>query len=125
MLKIIKEGLSSCLLVIDKLDKKFKIKRIFFLSAIRKVLRGDHAHKKCAQAFFSVKGNFYIECIYQNGNKKKINIKPGKKLKIIKPLTWEKVYLEKNDICGVLCDRYYEEKDYIRDYKKFCLSTKK
>ena len=119
MLKIIKEGLNSRLLVIDKLDRKFKIKRIFFLSAERKVLRGDHAHKKCAQAFFSVKGDFYIECIYQNGNKEKINIKPGKKLKIIKPLTWVKVYLKKDDICGVLCDRYYEERDYIRDYKKF------
>ena len=28
-----------------------------------------------------------------------------------------------NDICGVLCDRYYEERDYIRDYKKFYLSS--
>jgi hypothetical protein len=119
MLKIIKDGLSSYLLVMDKLDRKFKIKRIFFLNAERKILRGDHAHKKCTQAFFSVRGNFYIECIYQNGNKKKINIKPGKKLEIIKPLTWVKVYLKKDNICGVLCDRYYEERDYIRDYKKF------
>ena len=119
MLKIIKEGLSSHLLVIDKLDRKFKIKRIFFLSAERKVLRGDHAHKKCTQAFFSLKGNFYIECIYQNGKKNKIFLRPGKKLEIVKPLTWVKVYLKKNNICGVLCDRYYEEDDYIRDYQKF------
>lgn len=44
---------------------------------------------------------------------------PGNKLKIIKPLTQVKVYLNKNSICGVLCDTYYVEKDYIRDYKKF------
>ena len=36
-----------------------------------------------------------------------------------------KSYLKKNDICSVLCDRYYEKKDYIINYKKFCLSTKK
>lgn len=119
MLKIIKEGLGSHLLIMDKLDKKFKIKRIFFLSAQKKLLRGNHAHKKCTQAFFSVKGNFYIECIYQNGKKKKINIKPGKKLEIIRPLTWVKVHLQKNNVCGVLCDKYYEEKDYIRDFKNF------
>ena len=40
MLKIIKEGLSSSLLIIDKLDKKFKLKRIFFISAKKKVLLG-------------------------------------------------------------------------------------
>ena len=39
MLKIIKEGLSSHLLVIDKLDKKFKIKRIFFLSVKKSIKR--------------------------------------------------------------------------------------
>jgi hypothetical protein len=46
-------------------------------------------------------------------------IKPGKNLEIIKPLTWVQVNLNKNDICGVLCNRHYEEKDYIRDYKDF------
>ena len=72
MIKKIKLGSSSNILIIDKLDNKFKIKRIFFLTAHKKVLRGDHAHKKCTQAFFSVKGNFYIECINQNGKKKKL-----------------------------------------------------
>ena len=70
-----------------------------------------------------MKGNFYVECTNQNGKKKRINIKQGKKLEIIKPMTWVKVFLKKNDICGVLCDRYYEERDYIRDYKKFYLSS--
>jgi len=123
MIKKVKLDFNSNLLIIDKLDNKIKIKRIFFLTAHKKVLRGDHAHKKCTQAFFSVKGNFYVECTNQNGKKKRINIKQGKKLEIIKPMTWVKVFLKKNDICGVLCDRYYEERDYIRDYKKFYLSS--
>jgi|TARA_Y100000389_G_scaffold126223_1_gene123599 hypothetical protein len=119
MPKIINKNLDSYILILDRLEKKIKFKRIFFLIANKNIIRGDHAHKKCIQAFFSVKGSFYIQCIYSNGKKEKIIIKPGAKLKIIKPLTWVKVYLKKNNICGVLCDRHYEEKDYIRDYKKF------
>ena len=72
MIKKIKLDFNSNLLIIDKLDNKIKIKRIFFLTAQKKVLRGDHAHKKCTQAFFSVKGNFYIECTNQKGEKKKL-----------------------------------------------------
>lgn len=119
MLKIIKKNFKAYILILDKLDKKIKFKRIFFLVANKKVQRGNHAHKKCIQAFFSIKGSFYINCIYSNGRKKKILIKPGKNLEIIKPLTWVQVNLNKNDICGVLCNRHYEEKDYIRDYKDF------
>ena len=119
MPKIINKNLDSYILILDRLEKKIKFKRIFFLIANKNIIRGDHAHKKCIRAFFSVKGSFYIQCIYSNGKKEKIIIKPGAKLKIIKPLTWVKVYLKKNNICGVLCDRHYEEKDYIRDYKKF------
>ena len=46
-------------------------------------------------------------------------IEPEKKIVVIKPLTWVKVHLKKNDICGVICDRYYEENDYIHDIEKF------
>ena len=119
MPKIINKNLESYILILDRLQKKIKFKRIFFLVANKNIIRGDHAHKRFIQAFFSVKGSFYIQCVYSNGKKEKITIKPGAKLKIIKPLTWVKVYLKKNNICGVLCDRHYEEKDYIRDYKKF------
>ena len=116
---MIKKKNNSSILILDKLDKKIKFKRIFFLIAKKNVLRGDHAHKKCIQAFFSLKGRFHIECIYQNEKKRNIEIWPGKGLEVIKPLTWVKVYLKKDNICGVLCDRYYEEKDYLRNFKKF------
>ena len=119
MFKIIKNNLKSQILILDKIDKKFKIKRIFFLVANNKIQRGDHAHKKCTQAFFSVKGSFFINCDYPNGKKKIFYLKPGEKLRIIKPLTWVKVSLKKDNICGVLCDRHYEESDYIRDYNEF------
>ena len=46
MLKIVKKNLNSHILILDKLDKKIKFKRIFFLVANKKIQRGDHAHKK-------------------------------------------------------------------------------
>jgi hypothetical protein len=55
MLKFIKKNSQAQILILDKLDKNFKPKRIFFLLANKKVIRGNHAHKKCTQAFFSVK----------------------------------------------------------------------
>ncbi len=114
-----KNNSKSDLLILDKLDKKIKFKRIFFLIAKKKTIRGDHAHKKCIQAFFSLKGSFYLECTNIDGKIKIIKIQPRKKITIIKPLTWVKVFLKKGDICGVLCDRYFEKEDYIRNYKKF------
>tara|TARA_Y100000389_G_C17376200_1_gene471792 strand:+ start:322 stop:702 length:381 start_codon:yes stop_codon:yes gene_type:complete len=119
MIKIINKDIKCKILVLDKIKKEINFKRIFFLIANKTVIRGNHAHKKCIQAFFSIKGNFYINCIFINGEKKKILIKPGDKLKVIKPLTWVSVHLKKGNICGVLCDRNYENKDYIREYKYF------
>ena len=62
------------LLILDQLDKKIKFKRIFFLIANKNSQRGDHAHKKCIQAFFSVKGSFFLDCIFSNGKKKKLKL---------------------------------------------------
>ena len=93
MLQIIKKDLTSHILILDKLDKKIKFKRIFFLVANKKIQRGDHAHKKCIQAFFSVKGSFFIECIFSDGQKRKILIKPGKNLEIIYPLTLSLIHI--------------------------------
>ncbi len=33
-----------------------KVKRIFFIYGKKKYKRGDHAHKKCSQVFFAIKG---------------------------------------------------------------------
>jgi hypothetical protein len=118
MLKI-KKKLNSQILIIDKLDKILKFKRIFFLSTNKKTVRGRHAHKKCTQVFFCLKGSYRLNLIKNNGMKKDIIMNTKKKIQLIKPFTWVTIYLNKNSICGVLCDRYYDEKDYIRNFKEF------
>ena len=107
------------LTILDKKNIKINFKKVFFLYSRKKVIRGNHAHKKCLQTFFSLKGTFSIDCESRKGKKQRFKIIPGKTLKSIKPFTWVKVNLKKDQICGVLCDRVFEEDDYIRDYNQF------
>ena len=50
--------------------------------------------------------------------KRQIQLKQGHIVKI-KPMIWVKVYLKKNQIVCVICDKKYSLKEYIRNYKVF------
>ena len=50
------------LFFINKLKTKIKnLNRVFFLVSKKKCVRGNHAHKVCAQYLISIKGNIKIE----------------------------------------------------------------
>jgi dTDP-4-dehydrorhamnose 3,5-epimerase-like enzyme len=106
------------LIFYEDLKKKIRIKRLFFLKSKKKCLRGDHAHKKCSQYFFSIKGNIKIY-VNDGRNIKIIKIKELDKVLYVPPYTWVKVFLEKKQILCVMCDRNYEASDYINSYSKF------
>ena len=98
---------------------QFKFKRIFFVRNGKTGVRGNHAHKKCYQFMFSLKGKIKLVC--DDGlKKKKIKLEPDKNGIMVPPTIWTKQeYLTKNSILGVICDRNYEEEDYIRNYIEF------
>lgn len=98
-------------------DMKFK--RVFFINCNNLITRGNHAHKKCYQLMFSLIGE--IKLIFDDGFKKKeIVLKPNKNGFLVPPTIWSLQQFPKtNSILGVICDRDFEEKDYIRDYKEF------
>jgi len=101
--------------------KNFKIRRIFFLIAKKKCIRGKHAHKKCSQIFFSLNGSFKIKIF--NGNKTILKtISPKTKGILIKPYHWIELILDKQNVCMVACDRKYEKNDYITDKSKINIS---
>lgn len=111
---------SALISVISKNEiPKINFKRIFFVSCNESTTRGNHAHKKCYQFMFSLIGK--IKLTFNDGLKKKeIIIKPQKYGFLVPPTIWSsQQYLDKNSILGVICDRNFEEKDYIRNYKKF------
>ena len=88
--------------------------------------RGDHAHHKCKQFLIPIFGKMEVE--YENRFKKfkkVINYKDKKGL-LLNPKTWCKIkFKTNNSILMVFCDREYEFKDYIENYKNFLKIVKK
>ena len=112
MLKIINNPNCDLKILNNFKLKNFVIRRVFFLVAKKKCIRGKHAHKKCSQIFFSLNGSFKIKII--NANKTILKtISPKTKGTLVKPYHWVELFLNKQDICMVICNRKYERDDYI------------
>ena len=106
------------LIFFNKIKSYIKnFERVFFLIAKKECVRGNHAHKKCSQFFVSLKDTIKIE-LDDGAKKRQIQLKQGHIVKI-KPMIWVKVYLKKNQIVCVICDKKYSLKEYIRNYKVF------
>lgn len=105
------------LFILDKISKIIKIKRIFFINSFNSDVRGNHGHKKCTQVFVSTKGKIKIE-IFNGKNKKIFLLNPYSDILKVEPNNWVQVHFKKNQTLMVLCDQFYEYKDYIFDKKK-------
>jgi|688.fasta_scaffold482824_2 dTDP-4-dehydrorhamnose 3,5-epimerase-like enzyme len=100
-------------------DFPFPILRVFFVKGNSGVVRGRHAHKLCSQILICFSGKVEVSCT--DGVKKSNFLldKPSIGL-IVPPGIWsEQKYLEDNSVLTVLCDRKYEEYDYLREYDEF------
>ena len=107
-------------------DVPFKSKRIFLIYGKKNFTRGDHAHHKCKQFLVPIFGKMEVE--YENEFEKfKIVIDyKNKKGLLLNPKTWCKIKFKTNNcILMVFCDREYEFKDYIENYKNFLKIAKK
>ena len=107
-------------------DVPFPTKRIFLIYGKKNFTRGDHAHYKCKQFLVPILGKMEVK--YENKFKsfsKILNYKDKKGL-LLKSKTWCKIKFKTNNcILMVFCDREYEFKDYIEDYKNFLKIVKK
>ena len=97
----------------------FQISRVFTVSAKKDEVRGNHAHKQCSQLLVCVSGEIEVTC--DNGTDESIyqlnNMGQGL---LIPPGIWAvEKYIREDSVLIVLCDRGYEEEDYIRDYDEF------
>ena len=103
-----------------------KVKRIFFINGKKNFTRGDHAHKKCSQCVFPIRGKILISCISKK-EKKTITLDYKKKEGyLLKPKTWCKIkFLTKNAVLLVACDMEYNFNDYIENYSEFLKILKK
>lgn len=97
----------------------YNISRIFVVSSSEGKKRGSHAHIACSQLIVCMTGKCLIKCDDGNQSKEFILDKSSQGI-LIPPMIWaEQVYLEDNSNIMVICDRPYEEDDYIKEYQKF------
>ena len=109
-----------------KKDIPFNSKRIFIIYGNKNFVRGNHAHYKCSQYIIPIFGKIELEAENYN-NKKKILLDHKKnKGHLLKPKTWCKIkFINDNSILMVFCDKEYDYKDYIENYKDFLKIIKK
>lgn len=98
----------------------FEIKRVYYIFDTQKgVVRGKHAHRDLKQIVICVKGNCKI--LLDNGKEKEEIIlnSPDKSI-YIDGIIWREMYDFSDDcVLVVLANEYYDENEYIRDYKEF------
>ena len=97
----------------------FEIQRVFTVTARKGDVRGDHAHKKCAQLLVCITGQIRVIC--NNGfEKSEFTLKNMDTGLLIPPGIWaNQEYMTDDAVLMVLCDRRYEAEDYIREYADF------
>ena len=103
----------------------FSIKRVFNVRAQKGNIRGRHAHRQCSQLLICTNGSIEVKCNDGSSNELYVLDKPNFGL-LIAPGVWaEQRYMEDNTILTVLCDRPFEEVDYLRNYEDFIIFAKK
>ena len=98
----------------------FDFKRVYYIfGTIIGVSRGFHAHRNLKQVVVCVSGS--CRFILDNGNQKKeIILDCNSKGLLIEGLIWREMHDFSHDcILMVIASDYYDELDYIRDYKIF------
>ena len=100
------------------------IKRVFNVRAQKGNIRGRHAHRHCSQLLICTNGAVEVKCDDSSTNEVYVLDKPNFGLLIAPGIWTEQKYIENNTILTVLCDRPFEEADYLRNYDDFKLFSK-
>jgi len=102
-------------------ELSFTPMRLFTVRAVAGAVRGRHAHKQCSQFLICVHGAIDVECD-DGRNRCRIALDRSNKGLLIPPSIWgTETYRTDGAVLAVLCDRLYEEDDYIRDYNQFLM----
>ena len=97
----------------------FDICRVFTVCAKVGNIRGDHAHKRCTQLLVCVSGEIRVTCDDGLVVTEHLLDTMATGL-LVPPGIWMKEeYMVDDTVLMVLCDRSYEDEDYIRNYLNF------
>ncbi len=100
-------------------DVPFTTARIFTLTAPLGARRGEHAHRRCSQFMLCVHGSVDVLC--DDGRQRKTFSLDRSNLALcVPPGIWNTVvFTREPSVVVVLCDRPFEEDDYLRSYPEF------
>jgi dTDP-4-dehydrorhamnose 3,5-epimerase-like enzyme len=97
----------------------FDIRRVFIVTAKAGDKRGEHAHKQCTQLLVCISGKIIVICDDGSSINQHVLDNVGTGLLIPNGIWAEQEYMVDGAVLMVLCDRGYEEEDYIRNYDDF------
>jgi dTDP-4-dehydrorhamnose 3,5-epimerase-like enzyme len=96
-----------------------QIQRMFTIVAPAGAKRGQHAHRLCSQFLLCVSGAVDVVCD-DGRDRKTFSLDRPELALFVPPGLWLEIDARQNEsVLIVLCDRLYEEHDYIRDYAAF------
>ncbi len=97
----------------------FVVRRVFSVTARGGDVRGDHAHRRCAQLLVCMHGSIRVQ--WDNGatTAEQVLADMGAGLLIPAGVWSTQEYMVDGTVLMVLCDRPYEADDYIREYAEF------
>ncbi len=98
----------------------FEIKRIYYIyNTTPDLPRGFHAHKKTKQVIICISGSCRIVLDDATHREEIVLNDPATGL-LIEDLIWHEMHdLSKNCILLTLASEYYDESDYVRNYRDF------
>lgn len=97
----------------------FMILRAFIVTANKGQLRGQHAHKECQQFLVCTSGQIAVTCDDGMHTRRFVLDTPERGLLIPAGIWAQQLYQTDGAVLTVLCDKSYDEADYLRNYSQF------
>jgi dTDP-4-dehydrorhamnose 3,5-epimerase-like enzyme len=97
----------------------FQIARVFVVHGNVGTIRGQHAHKECAQFFTCSSGSIEVLCDDGATTACYRLERPDVGLLVPHGIWSQQTYLMPGTVLTVLCDRSYDHDDYVREYDQF------
>lgn len=97
----------------------FAIARVFVVCAPAGAVRGQHAHRQCAQFMVCRTGVVEVVCDDGTATAGFVLDRPNVGLLVPQSLWAQETFRAAGSVLTVLCDRPYEAEDYIREYDAF------
>ena len=98
----------------------FEIRRVYYLYDVPGgATRAGHAHKELQQLMIAMSGSFDV--VLDDGHeKRRYHLNRSYHGLYISPMVWREIdNFSSGSVCLVLASNFYEEGDYLRDYKEF------